>query len=443
MGSFLLAIDSLALSMQRWPFSLEWLPTSAYLVGGAVRDILLGRSSQRLDLDFVLAEKAVETADAIARHYQAGFVLLDAERQIARVVFEQATADFALQVGSSLETDLRRRDFTINAIAYSPHTQTLSDPLQGFTDLQQGLIRMICRENLQEDPLRLLRAYRQAAQLGFTVESTTRKVIQQLASLLMKVAAERVQTELRYLLSHRSGTPWLIAAWQDGLLQDWFSQTSLPQLSILAAIDAAAETLNSTHPKLVAELHRPIRDSAFASPSCPRPPESLSSGDRSWLSLAKLSCLLSSTPEHAILELSRLRYSRSEIRAAGIAVQFLPRLCDQPQSMSLKEQYDFFQNVGPVFPVLVILSVAAGVPLEVILPLVKRYLTPTDVVAHPQPLMTGQELMAALHLKPGPLIGQLLAAIQLAQAEGKVSTPSQALEFAIVLLQPEEQSPSP
>lgn len=162
------------LSPETWPFSLEWLPQPTYLVGGAVRDALLSRRSEYVDLDFVLPDRAVKIARAIAKHYQAGFVLLDAERQIARVVFKHATVDFAQQEGSTLETDLRRRDFTVNAIAYNPHNGEIIDPLQGCADLQQGVLRMVSAKNLQEDPLRLLRAYRQAAQLSFVIEPDTR-----------------------------------------------------------------------------------------------------------------------------------------------------------------------------------------------------------------------------------------------------------------------------
>jgi tRNA nucleotidyltransferase (CCA-adding enzyme) len=100
--------------------------------------------------------------------------LLDAERHIARVVFKQATVDFAQQVGPTLTADLERRDFTINAIAYNPHTEHLLDPLGGYRDLQQRCLRMVSDQNLQEDPLRLLRAYRQAAQLGFIIQPETR-----------------------------------------------------------------------------------------------------------------------------------------------------------------------------------------------------------------------------------------------------------------------------
>jgi tRNA nucleotidyltransferase (CCA-adding enzyme) len=110
------------LSPDSWPFDLNLLPPDAYLVGGAVRDSLLKRRSPHLDLDFVLPRQAVTTARQIANRYKAGFVLLDAERRIARVVFDRATVDFAKLEGTNLVADLQRRDYTINAIAYNPHT---------------------------------------------------------------------------------------------------------------------------------------------------------------------------------------------------------------------------------------------------------------------------------------------------------------------------------
>ncbi|MEM0980906.1 MAG: CCA tRNA nucleotidyltransferase, partial [Cyanobacteria bacterium P01_H01_bin.58] len=125
---------SSVLSPQTWPFDLTLLPSSAHLVGGSVRDALLGRKADYLDLDFVLPGEAIETAHFIARHYGVGFVVLDPKNKIARVVFPQATVDFAQQVGNTLETDLHRRDFTVNAIAYHPHTEQIFDPLGGCAD---------------------------------------------------------------------------------------------------------------------------------------------------------------------------------------------------------------------------------------------------------------------------------------------------------------------
>ena len=407
-----------SLSAANWPFSLEWLPQPAYLVGGAVRDALLDRQSEYLDLDFVLPENAVETARAIARHYQAGFVLLDAQRQIARVVFPQATIDFALQEGSTLETDLKRRDFTINAIAYNPHTQEIIDPLQGYKDLQQGLLRMVSPKNLQDDPLRLLRAYRQAAQLNFAIAPDTQSVIRQLAHLLVEVAAERVRVEIGYLLSSARGTHWLQAAWEDGLLTTWFKSATRSHLSLLAAVDSAAGTLSQTPPlgeKLSQSVREPLKTT--------------------WLGIAKLACLVSPDPELAESQLERLTYSRAEIRAVTTALKLLPQLKTVSSiQMSLAEQYFCFRTAGAVFPSLAMLAIATGVSVEAIAPLINRYLNPNDPVAHPTPLVTGKDLMQALKLPSSPLVGELLLQIQLAQIEGRIFTAEEAIAFASQLL---------
>ncbi len=411
-------IASSVLSPQSWPFSQEWLPPEACLVGGAVRDALLGRRAEYLDLDFVLSADAVQTARKLAKHYKAGFVVLDAERQIARVVFDQATVDLAQQEGDSLETDLRRRDFTINAIAYNSHTNELIDPLQGYADLQQGIIRMVSPANLQDDPLRLLRGYRQAAQLGFRIESTTQSTIRQLAPLLTQIAAERVQVELGYLLKSPQGTPWLTAAWEDNLLQAWFPDATERSLAQVAASDRAGILLEETWSALGEELRALVGGKSA-----------------SLLSLAKLACLLPSVPEAAEEQLVRLKYSRAEIRTAITAVKHLPQLLSHATApMSLREQYFFFQNVGSVFPALAVLAVASEVPVEAIAPLSDRYLNPDDQVAHPTPLVTGNDLMKALHLPASPQVGKLLTELQVARIEGKISSREDALEFAAQLL---------
>jgi tRNA nucleotidyltransferase (CCA-adding enzyme) len=410
-----------ALSPNNWPFSPECLPQPAYLVGGAVRDALLGRQSEYLDLDFVLPANAVQTARQIANLCNAGFVLLDAGRQIARVVFENATADFALQEGPTLETDLHRRDFTVNAIACNPHTGFLIDPLQGCADLQAGLIRMISPTNLQDDPLRLLRAYRQASQLSFTIEPATAAAIRQLAPSLAQIAAERIRTELSHLLATPRGTPQLQTALQDGLLQTWFPSATLPSVPPLAEIDRSAVQLEETWPELGAELCREIRDTLKTT----------------LLSIAKLASLLDPNPQQAEKQLLNLKYSNPEIKATLAVVKYLPKLQATAESMPVREQYFLFRNLWPVFPALAVAAVAAGTPAGAIAPLIRRYLTPEDPVAHPAPLLTGSHLMAAFNLPPGPQIGSLLTEIAIARAENRISTPEAALEFAFQQLRGE------
>ncbi len=397
-----------------WPFGLEWLPETACLVGGAVRDSLLQRQREYLDLDFVLPKQAIETARRIAQAYHAGFVVLDAQRSIARVVFEKATADFAQQEGETLEVDLRRRDFTINAIAYHPLSRTLIDPLQGCQDLERQLIRMVSPQNLADDPLRLLRAYRQSAQLGFTIEPETHKTLIALAPQLGRVAPERVRMELGYLLNLSTGSEALIAAWRDGVLKVWFAQTTAARMAQLRTIDAVAELLRSHFPSLEPCLHRPL----------------LATQPTTQLSLAKLLLFFSVDPQNAQIQMKQLKLSRPEIRAAIATLQHLPHFVKYHSTLSLRQQYFFFQHAQFVFPALVVLALVEGVSLEAIAPLIERYLNPDDPLVYPRPLITGNLLIERLVLPKGKLIGILLTEIHIAHIEGKVNTPDEAIAFA-------------
>jgi tRNA nucleotidyltransferase (CCA-adding enzyme) len=446
----IISIESSTLSPRSWPFSLEWLPSSAFLVGGSVRDALLGRDSEYLDLDFVLPDGVVEVAKAIARHYKAGFVLLDAERQIARVVFAQGTVDFAQQVGPTLESDLWRRDFTINAIAYNPQRDRFVDPLQGCHDLQRRIIRMVSPENLEEDPLRLLRAYRQSAQLGFTLDPATQEAIRQFAPLLHRIAAERVQSELNFLLSTSRGTQWLTQAWQDGLLQDWLPSATAHSLRLIAEIDRGLVLLQETHPQFAKELFGRVGPIISSGEGKATLTSKASGSARHWLITAKLACLLHSAPAQAETQLRKLKYSRNEIQAVNTVLRCLSQLCSIDEcatvpaphllTLALREQYLFFQNAGPTFPAIAILAIAYGLPLDEIAPLLDRYINPNDPVAHAHPPLSGQDLMLKLNLPPGPLIGQLLAALQLAKAEGQISTISEAVEFAKAIVAEKAES---
>jgi tRNA nucleotidyltransferase (CCA-adding enzyme) len=396
------------LSFPNLPFDFSLLPADCYLVGGAVRDALLNRKREYLDLDFVLPMKAVETARQIANKYQAGFVVLDPVRHIARVVFKTGTLDFAQQEGDSLETDLKRRDFTINAIAYHFPSQTIIDPLQGLKDLEKQVIKMVSCDNLKDDPLRLLRAYRQSAQLNFKIESETKLTIKELSPLIKKVAAERVQTELNYLLKSSKETPWLIEAGKNGLLQPWLINATEDKLNQLTKIDYYAQVLMEKYPPLA----------------------QLNQQQPSWYGLAKLANLVSDDPKLAEDELMGLKYSRSDIRIVIKILKSLPIFQKQNLELNLREQYFLFLDSEKVFPILALFARSLGGAENTILGLLNRYFDSHDPVAHPIPLMTGNDLIQQLKIKPSPIIGQLLTEIAIAKIENKIETKEDGLNFA-------------
>ncbi len=399
--------------LENLPFDLDLLPKPGYVVGGAVRDGLMGRVRAELDLDVVIPTGAVAVARQLAAKYRAGFVLLDAERQIARVVFPQMTVDIAQQDGESIIRDLARRDYTLNAIAYDIQTQAIIDPHGGRQDIQQQTIRMVSKDNLIDDPLRLLRAYRQGAQLDFTIESATRQAIIALAQLTTTVAAERVLAELRYLLKTPHSSQWLTAVVADGVLTGWLVEPVREDLAgRLAQIDRAIAMIQVDYPALDRELHQPLRQTIAISRS----------------EIGKLMAILSPNLQLATAQMLRLTFSSAEIQVVTTAINYLPQLLRG--EMSLTEQYFWFQSVGNNFSVLVVLAIAAGIQLDSLQKLIYRYLNPHDQVAHPQPLVSGHDLMQALQLQSSPKVGKLLVEIQLAQINGEIITSGDAVEFA-------------
>ena len=174
-----------------------------YLVGGAVRDMLLNRISH--DLDFALPSNGIALARRVANALNADFMSLDQERDTGRVIVTESDGtrtflDFATYRGKDLEEDLRARDFTINAIAFDPRTLTLLDPLNGASDLRFKILRACSGTSLSDDPIRILRAVRLAAAFEFKIEGETRKAMKEAASSLPRISVERQRDELFKIL---------------------------------------------------------------------------------------------------------------------------------------------------------------------------------------------------------------------------------------------------
>jgi poly(A) polymerase len=174
-----------------------------YLVGGAVRDALLGKPTH--DFDFSVEHDAIGCGRLVARELDADFFVLDERFDAARVLTRDAggpreVLDFSSFRGADLEADLRGRDFTINAIAYDLRSSRLLDPLHGAQDLRDGVIRACSGTAFQDDAVRVLRAIRMAVALEFRIEVETRSELKAAAGLLNEVSAERQRDELFKML---------------------------------------------------------------------------------------------------------------------------------------------------------------------------------------------------------------------------------------------------
>ena len=177
-----------------------------YAVGGVVRDHLLGRGDALADLDLIIARDALAISRRVADRAGWAYFPLDATRDLARLVYtgdSPLVCDVSGLRGQDLESDLRGRDFTINAMAFALDDGWLQggmtrliDVCGGRNDLDARILRRVTAESLPNDPLRLLRAVRLAAQFGLHIEEATRGQIATLAPRIAVSSPERIRDEV-------------------------------------------------------------------------------------------------------------------------------------------------------------------------------------------------------------------------------------------------------
>ena len=477
-----------------------------YLVGGAVRDILLNRSAP--DLDFAVASHGISLARRVANALKADFVVLDGERDTGRVIVTESNdtrifLDFATYRGKNLDDDLRARDFTINAIAFDLRAQTLIDPLNGASDLHAKLIRACSQNSFSDDPVRILRAVRQAAAFEFKIELETRKAMKEAASLLPKVSPERqrdelfkmfegpkpdasmralemldvfpyVLPELTALKGVTQSSPHIYDVWEHTLSVLAYLENILAMLTL----GYNAESTNDLFTDMLTLRIGKFRD-RFAKHFA----ESLNMDRsvRATLFFAALYHDVQKPATRSVDESLRIRFFDHDIKGGEVAAErgrafnlsndeverikkivqhhmrfhfFTSRLEGNKQEPSRKSIYRFFRDTGKAGVDLMLLGLADlrgtrgptltqetwTAALDVACILLENYWEkPQETVAPPR-LLNGNELMAELGLQPGRVVGQLLEAIREGQATGKIENREQALAFARERLKESESS---
>ena len=197
-----LIIDKLEKSIKFycWNSILSFLPKGSYLVGGYIRDIILGRVTETVDVDIVVPLNAVEVGKKIAEELECKFIILDKKRGVGRIILNQIYIDIANQVSSTIEGDLGSRDFSINSIAFLFDKKCLFDPLNGLKDLENSLLRTYSKKNLLNDPLRILRCFRFVSELNFKIDLDLINSIKKNKGKLNLVAKERINYEIKKIV---------------------------------------------------------------------------------------------------------------------------------------------------------------------------------------------------------------------------------------------------
>jgi tRNA nucleotidyltransferase/poly(A) polymerase len=478
-----------------------------YLVGGAVRDLLLGRPTH--DFDFALQEDGIRVARAVADALGAAIYPLDAERGTGRVLYTapdgaRHVIDFAAYRGADLETDLRGRDFTINAIALDPADGSLHDPLGGVHDLRAKCLRQCSPTAFTDDPLRILRGVRLAAALDFHIQPETRQAMKQAADRLGRISGERLRDELFRILEGPKPAACLraleILRALDDILPELSGLKGLAQpaphvhdgwqhtLSVLNHLEAGLSALAPVYAPetaddllagmLVLRLGRYREQIAAHLQSMPTPGRSR----RGLLFLAALYHDAAKADTAAADEGGRLRFWEHDQKGADLAVArarqlalsneegrvldtivrnhmrihfHTNRLETEGKPPTRRAIYRFFRDSGDCGVDLVLLALADlratyeqelpqaqwAACLDVCRTLLEAWWEKRPEQVDPPTLLDGNDLMHALGLPPGPRVGKLLEALREAQATGDVVDREQALAFVAEKNQAEQDPP--
>jgi tRNA nucleotidyltransferase/poly(A) polymerase len=401
---------------------------TAYLVGGCVRDLLLGRPVQ--DFDIALEGKAFAWARDLADAWGGSFVPLDDERDIARVVFkgEPAVQVDVVPLGGTIEENLAQRDLTINAMAlplgqwvdgstalsHDPIdslTHFLIDPFEGLSDLRARWIRLVRPQALVDDPLRLLRVVRFAAQLGFAIEESTGQSVREHAPLLGRVAAERVREEFFAVFGAASCVPYVRWMREAGLLQIVVPELSAPSDGVERGLRVVASV-----ERLIAEVSR----------------------GQAQNTLLKFAALL--TPLRASVDTMRtiarrLRLSNKATRLLSAMARYhdQPRALVRSGDLTGRAKRRFFRAVGEAAGEVLLLALAVeeagdGLLRAFVNELRRDYLEGAPC-ARPTRFVRGDEIMARYGIPAGPRIRELIEGIEEAEAEGEVASREAAWQW--------------
>jgi len=189
-----------SIKFNNWNSILSFLPKGSYLVGGYIRDIILKRVNKEVDVDIVVPFNAIEIGKKISDNLKSKFIILDKKREVVRIILNGISIDIANQVSSTIEGDLRARDFSINSIAFLLDKKCLFDPINGLKDLELALLRTHSEINLLNDPLRILRCFRFVSELNFKVDLKLITFIKKNKRKLYFVAKERINYEIQKIV---------------------------------------------------------------------------------------------------------------------------------------------------------------------------------------------------------------------------------------------------
>ncbi len=444
-----------------------------YLVGGYLRDRMLGRESP--DIDLCMERGSLKFGRSLSRRLKCGYVVLDRERGYCRLVKKvgdkSVILDFTDFRGRALKDDLARRDFTINAMAMplgSSWPGDLIDPFGARRDISRRIIRAVHKDTFDDDPLRMLRAFSFSCVLGFKIDPATLKIIGSKVRKLKDVSQERVRDELFRALGTSCSHRAFLALDKIRILEVVF-----PEIKFMRGVrqgpyhhlDVWGHSLET-----LGQLEGLLEEFSGNPDIAPYLAQEISSG-RKRSSLLKLGALLHDIGKPRAMrrrqgklifhghEKAGLRFVEDislRLKLSNLERDTLKKMVfmhlrpgylgDTPYP-TRHARYRYFRDAGDEAVSILLLSLAdqrstCG-PLttrasrllheKVCRRLIGEYFAEKKKPVQ-QRLVDGNDLMKKLSLAPSPVVGKLLAAIQEARALGRINDKAQALALASKLL---------
>jgi poly(A) polymerase len=418
----------------------------AYLVGGCVRDILLGREPADYDVSTDATPERVQRlfSHSLAVGAQFGVIIvLEDDREAESPQVEVATfrSDIGYSDGrhpdrvvytSSAQEDVKRRDFTINALLLDPATERVIDYVGGRDDLKKGIIRAIGRaeDRFREDKLRMVRAVRFAARFRYAIEAQTLDAIAKLASEIHQVSPERLRDELTKLLTEGSARRAFELLDETRLLPEL-----LPEIARMKGVQQPPQY----HPEGDVWIHTLLMIEKLPADCSPtlawgvllhdvgKPPTFTPPSERDGRIRFDGHAEIGARMAEEICR--RFRFSNCETAQIAALVANHMRFKDVPQMRSATlKRFVRLEDFGEHLELHRLDCSSSHGHLENY-ELVKRFVdeTPPEQVRPPR-LISGDDLIA-LGLRPGPDFKTLLDTVEEAQLDGSISTREQALDI--------------
>ncbi len=353
-----------SIKFYNWDFILSSLPSGSFLVGGYIRDLILGRLNSGIDVDIVVPKNAIETGKKIADKFEGKVIILDEARDVVRIIFTHISIDIASQISPSIVIDLLSRDFSINAISFSFEEKLLIDPLNGIKDLQLAFLRTNSKQNLLDDPLRILRCFRFVSELDFNVDVNLINFIKTYKNQLSLVASERINYEIQRIIRGKKASQAI---------------KLINKFKIFDHVQSEKKLIFIDLEKINIEEFNKFEKEKF-------------------LPLFFLSQILDE------FSLKNLKFSKSEISKIKLLRKWnLLLKIKTIYEFSEKERFDLHQELEIILP-----SFILFLPKIYHVDWLARWRDKDDKLFHPSNLIKGEVLKKYLKIKDGPILGKVI-----------------------------------